>query len=170
MPECCPKSSVTDFAVKTFNCLLEQPSGMIARWLAGAPIWTQTWSLQTDQRVVKVLSAPKSLNKPCGILNSFTSVEYAKFEGRDTVTFSKLKPNTGQKQATGLLLLWVEHLVISRCMYCILTTLLFMRTPEKAVVDHWWAFLTYSSCPLLCSNVYIKCSLDIRNTQSILMS
>ena len=45
---------------------------VIARWQAGARTcqcqWTQSWALHTDQRVVlKVSSAPKSLNKLCGV-------------------------------------------------------------------------------------------------------
>ena len=61
--EHCPKSLAIDFAVKTFDCLLEQPSGVIARWPAGARTWTQTWTLPPDQWVVVVLSAPKPQNK-----------------------------------------------------------------------------------------------------------
>ena len=47
-----PKSSDIDFEVKTFDFLLEQPSGVIARWLAGAQTWTQTLTLSPDQRFV----------------------------------------------------------------------------------------------------------------------
>ena len=45
VPEHCSKSSAIDFAVKTFNYLIEYPSGVIARWLAGAWTWNQTWSV-----------------------------------------------------------------------------------------------------------------------------
>ena len=37
-----------DFAIKTNN-LREQPTGVIARWKAGARSWTQTWTLPPDQ-------------------------------------------------------------------------------------------------------------------------
>ena len=59
LQERCPKSWAIDFAVKTFDCLLKQPFGVIARWQAGAWTWTQTWTLQPDQWVVEVLSAQK---------------------------------------------------------------------------------------------------------------
>ena len=41
--------------------------GEIARWPAEAQAWTQTWTLQHDQRVVKVSSPPKSQHKLCGV-------------------------------------------------------------------------------------------------------
>ena len=66
-PECAPR----DFAVKTFDCVLEQPLAVMARLLAGAWTWTQTrtfWTLQPDQRFVKVA---KSQRKLCGVLNLF---------------------------------------------------------------------------------------------------
>ena len=41
------------------DCLLKNPSGMIARWLAGAQTWNQIWTLLSDQvddqLVVKIL-------------------------------------------------------------------------------------------------------------------
>ena len=56
-----PKSSDIDFEVKTFDFLLEQPSGVIARWLAGAQTWTQNITLPPDQRFVEIhlLLCPK---------------------------------------------------------------------------------------------------------------
>ena len=38
-----------------------------SRWQAGAWTWTQTWTLPSAQRVVKVLSALKSKNNLCGV-------------------------------------------------------------------------------------------------------
>ena len=49
VPECSPKSSSIEFAIKNFVCLLEEPSGRIDRWQAGAQTWTQTWTLQPDK-------------------------------------------------------------------------------------------------------------------------
>ena len=47
-----PKSLAIDFAVQTFFFLLEQLSGVIARWLAGALLtWAHTWTPQPDQCV-----------------------------------------------------------------------------------------------------------------------
>ena len=64
MPERGAKSSAIDFAVKTFDYLVEfeSPAGVI-----GAGTWTQTRTLQPDQQGVKVLSAPKSQNNMCGV-------------------------------------------------------------------------------------------------------
>ena len=42
--------------------------------------WTQISTLQPDQRVVKVLSALKSLNKLCAVLIIIGSVEDAEIE------------------------------------------------------------------------------------------
>ena len=70
-----PKSSAIYFAVKTFDCLLVWTSGVITRWLAGARTGIRTWTLPPDQRVEKVLSAPKSLNKLRGVWILFRSVE-----------------------------------------------------------------------------------------------
>ena len=61
MPERCPKRSAIDFAVKTFDCLCEQPYWVISRWLAGAPTCIQIWTLMHEELVVKVVSASKSL-------------------------------------------------------------------------------------------------------------
>ena len=56
---------------------LRLPSGKafreIARWQAGAQIWTQAWTLQPDQRVVKVLYPPTSQHKLCGVWILFKS-------------------------------------------------------------------------------------------------
>ena len=64
VPEHCLKSLALDFAVKTFDFLLEKPSEVIARWLAGAQTWTQLeiWTLAPDQGIVEVFS--KSAQKP----------------------------------------------------------------------------------------------------------
>ena len=67
---------------------------MIARWLAGAQTWTQTWNLPPDQRVVKVLSPPKSQHKECGVWILYKSVTDAQFEP-SKVTFLRLMPSTG---------------------------------------------------------------------------
>ena len=53
---------------------------MIARWLAEARTWTQTWTLPPDHRVVKVLSALKSQNKLCEVWILVRSVENAEIE------------------------------------------------------------------------------------------
>ena len=82
-----PKSSEFYFAVQTLDCLLEYPLGVIVRWQAGAQIWT----LQPDQRVVKVLYALKSLvvkvlyalkslKKLCGVWILFRSIKNVKIE------------------------------------------------------------------------------------------
>ena len=75
--ERCPKSLSIDFSVKTFNCFLKQPWGVIARWQAGARTWPQAWTLLPDQRVVK--GALKLQNKLCGVF-VLRSVENAKIE------------------------------------------------------------------------------------------
>ena len=49
-----PKSTAIDFAVKTFDCLLEQSSEVIARRPAGAWTWTWTWTVPPEQQVVKI--------------------------------------------------------------------------------------------------------------------
>ena len=68
----CPKSIAIDFAVKPVTVVifwnsLHCPSGVIAKWQPGAQTGTQTWTLQPDQQAVKVISAPKSLNKLCSL-------------------------------------------------------------------------------------------------------
>ena len=67
--ERCHKSSAIDFAVKTFDCLLEQPSGVIANELQRLKleIKLQLCRLSPNQRVVEVLSALKSQNQLCGV-------------------------------------------------------------------------------------------------------
>ena len=56
--------------------------GVIAKWLARAAglNLNTNLNLPPDQRVVKVLSAPKSLNKQCGDWNCFRPVENAEIE------------------------------------------------------------------------------------------
>ena len=56
VPEHGPKVLAIGSTVKTFDCLLYFPSGVIARLQAGARTLTQTWILPPDhwQRVVKV--------------------------------------------------------------------------------------------------------------------
>ena len=71
VPERWPKSSTIDFAVKTFDCLLEKPLGVIARWPEGARSWTQTWTLPPDQWAVKILSALNPWINCVEVLNSF---------------------------------------------------------------------------------------------------
>ena len=72
-PSCagrCPKSSLSsavDFAVKNFDCLLEQPSERLPDDWAGAQIWSQTWTLRPDQLFVMVLLPPKSQHKLCRV-------------------------------------------------------------------------------------------------------
>ena len=65
----------------------------IARWQAGPQTWTQTWTLQPDQGVAKVILPPKSQHKLCGIWILFKSVSEAKFEPSE-VTFLRLMPHT----------------------------------------------------------------------------
>ena len=65
-----------DFAYKTFDYLLEQLMGMMARWQALA----QSWTLLPDQQNVinvKVLSSLKSQEKLFGVWILFKSVEDA---------------------------------------------------------------------------------------------
>ena len=62
--EHCHKSSAIDFALRAFNCLLVQPSWVIATWQglsqrlsktwSVSKTWAQTWSLQPAQQVVVV--------------------------------------------------------------------------------------------------------------------
>ena len=67
----------------------------LREWLPdGARTWTQTWTLPPDQRIVKVLSAPKSQNKLCGVWIIFRSVENAEIEDI-AETISTLIPRTG---------------------------------------------------------------------------
>ena len=54
VPERGPKCAAIESAVKTLDCLLEQASGVIARWPTGARTWTQTLTLPPDWRVVKI--------------------------------------------------------------------------------------------------------------------
>ena len=61
-------------------CLLEWHLGVITRWPGGAWTLTQTWTLPPDPCVVKVLSAPKSLNELCGIWIPIRFVEDAEIE------------------------------------------------------------------------------------------
>ena len=70
-------SLAINFAAKTFNCLLdpgtafESDCQMASRGLNLDSNWDSAIvTLPPDQRVVKVLSAPKPLNKVCS-LNSF---------------------------------------------------------------------------------------------------
>ena len=59
VPERCTKSTAIDFALNALDCLLKNPSGTMARWLAGAQTWNQIWTLLSDQvddqLVVKIL-------------------------------------------------------------------------------------------------------------------
>ena len=54
-PECGHKSLAIDSEVKTFDCLLEQHSEVMARSEEGASTFTQTRTLPPNQRVVKAL-------------------------------------------------------------------------------------------------------------------
>ena len=75
-----PKSLAIDFAVKTFDCLLDWPLAVIARWPAGAWSWTQTWTLQPEQWVVEIWSALKPQNNLCGVRIIFRSDTTAEIE------------------------------------------------------------------------------------------
>ena len=65
----------------------------IARWPAGAWTWTQTWTVPPDQRVVKVLSAPKPQNKLCGVSILFRSIKNAEIEDICPRQYQPLSPD-----------------------------------------------------------------------------
>ena len=64
-----------------------------ARWPAGAWTWTQTWTVPPDQRVVKVLSAPKPQNKLCGVSILFRSIKNAEIEDICPRQYQPLSPD-----------------------------------------------------------------------------
>ena len=82
-----------DFEVKTCDCLVKYPLGVIARWQAGAQTWTQTWTLQRDQQVVKFLSALKSLNRLCGTWILFRSTEDTQIEASQQTISTLIPPS-----------------------------------------------------------------------------
>ena len=49
-----PKEFSHWFCTTTLGCPLGKSSILIARWLAGAQTWTQTWTLPPDQQVIIV--------------------------------------------------------------------------------------------------------------------
>ena len=55
-------------------------SSVIARWLAGAQTWAQTWNLLPHHQVVKIFSTLKSQNYLCGVWILSRSVENADIE------------------------------------------------------------------------------------------
>ena len=67
--------------------------------------WTQISTLQPDQRVVKVLSALKSLNKLCAVLIIIGSVEDAEIESN-----SDLFPTLISQDVEGYITGYVESL------------------------------------------------------------
>ena len=75
-----PKSLTIGFAVENYDCHLEQPSRLIARWMAEAQTWIQTWTLPPDHRVVKVVSPTKPQNKLRRVWIVLGSVEDTKME------------------------------------------------------------------------------------------
>ena len=79
-----------DFAIKTNN-LREQPTGVIARWKAGARSWTQTWTLPPDQWPTSFYCFICSEIKLCTVWILFRSVQGAKVEASEA-NISKLKP------------------------------------------------------------------------------
>ena len=89
--EHCPLILQSKLSIVFWNSLLEcLPDDLRAQtWQ-----WTQTWTLQPDQLVVKVLSAPKSQNKVCGVWILFRSVKNVEFED-STETVSILILQTG---------------------------------------------------------------------------
>ena len=80
VPERGSKSSAIDFCSQKLRLSSGIAFGVIPKWPAEDVIQTQTWSLSPDQRAVKILSAPKSLNKLCGVWIIFRSVEDAEIE------------------------------------------------------------------------------------------
>ena len=75
--------------------LPSKPSMVFWNRQAGAQTFTQTWTLTPDQRVVKVLSPPKSQHKLWGVWSLFKSFTDAKFEPSE-VKFLMLMPSTGK--------------------------------------------------------------------------
>ena len=94
MPDCYPKSSALDFAVKstlkTLDYFLEWPLAVFARWQAGTWTLTQMWTLLPDQQLVKVLSVLKSQNNMCEVWILFRSTKEDKIEA-SKASFQPLK-------------------------------------------------------------------------------